>query len=71
MARRQNAKLNSAAVRIGTAMGRADRKARNIASSARTTREQLRQDLLELTKSAERLAHDLKKANQRMREAFR
>ncbi|HVB98907.1 MAG TPA: hypothetical protein VNJ12_06185 [Candidatus Dormibacteraeota bacterium] len=71
MARKENARLNSAAVRIGTAMGRANRRARNVAGSVQTAREELRQDLLELTKTADRFARDLRKANKRMREAFR
>lgn len=71
MAGRQSAKLHSAAVRIGSAMGRADRRARNVASSAQAARKELRRDLLELSKSAERLARNLRKANQRMREALR
>ena len=60
MARYKNKKLTSAAVTIGTAVGRADRRVRQAANAARSAREQLRDELAELTKTADRLARDLK-----------
>jgi hypothetical protein len=71
MARKGNPKLNSTAVRIGTAIGRADRSARKIGKNVQTAREEMRHELVELTMTADRLARELKKANRRFRRAFR
>lgn len=71
MARNRNPKLDSAAVRIGTALGRADRSARGLAKHARVSADELRVDLLELTKAADRLAQDLRKASKRLKEVLR
>jgi hypothetical protein len=71
MARYQNQRLTSAAVRIGTAVGRADRRARNMAKRAESVQKQLHDQLVELTKTADRLARDLKKARKRLQRALR
>ena len=70
MARHVNEKLTAAAVKIGTAVGKADRRARSIAKTTRLARGELREELIDLTKTADRLAHDLKKANRRLRRAL-
>jgi F0F1-type ATP synthase membrane subunit b/b' len=71
MARNRDEKLKSAAVKIGTALGRADRSARGIAKNVRVSANELSEDLLELTKAADRLAQDLRKASKRLREVLR
>ncbi|HVB32888.1 MAG TPA: hypothetical protein VNJ52_00740 [Patescibacteria group bacterium] len=71
MARKGNAKLNAAAIRIGRTVGRADRGAREIGEKAQSTIDDLRRGLAELTKTADQLARDLKKAEKRLRRALR
>lgn len=71
MARKGNRKLNTTAARIGTAIGRADRRARDVAKSVQAARDELRREFIELTKTADQLARDLKKAKKRLRRAFR
>ncbi len=71
MARYKNERLTSAAVRIGTAVGRADRRVREAASAAQSVRKQLRDELEGLTKTADRLARDLKKTRKRLQRALR
>ncbi len=70
MARHGNEKLTAAAIRIGSAVGKAKRRARNIARDARWAQGELRHELLDLTRTADRLARDLKKANKRLRRAL-
>ena len=60
-------KLTAAAVKIGTAVGRADRTARKVARAAQVARE----ELTALSKRVEALARDLKKARNRVRKALR
>ena len=71
MARYKNERLTSAAVKIGTAVGKADRRVREAASLAQSARKQLREELEELTKTADRLARDLKKTRKRLQRALR
>jgi hypothetical protein len=70
MARQRNKKLTAAAVRIGSTMGKADRRARSIVNRVRSARKELRHDLLELSKTADRLSRDLKRANKQLRHAL-
>lgn len=70
MARHRNKKLNAAAIRIGSTMGKADRRARSIVSKVRSARKELRHDMMELSRTADRLSRDLKKANKRLRHAL-
>jgi len=60
-------KLTAAAVKIGTAAGRADRTAHKIARAAHAARE----ELAELSKRVDELGRDLKIASQRLKRAFR
>jgi Tfp pilus assembly protein FimV len=60
-------RLTAAAVKIGTAAGRADRTARKVARAAQVARE----ELAELSKRVEELARDLKKARSRLKQALR
>jgi hypothetical protein len=71
MARYKNERLTSAAVRIGTAVGRADRRARTMVRKAESAQKQLHEQLVELTKTADRLARDLRKARKRLQHALR
>ena len=71
MARYKNERLTSAAVKIGTAMGRADRRVRQAAKAAQSARKQLHEELEDLTKTADRLARDLKKTRKRLQHALR
>jgi hypothetical protein len=71
MARYKNERLTSAAVRIGTAVGRVDRRARTVVRRAEATQKQLHEQLVELTKTADRLARDLRKAKKRLQHALR
>ena len=71
MASKGNARLNSTAVKLGTALGRADRGAREIAKSARSSADELRRDLMDLTEAADRLARDLRKASAQLRKVLR
>ena len=61
------AKLKAAAVRIGTAVGRAERTARRVGKAAQVAREELAQ----LTKQVEALARELKKSSERLKRAIR
>lgn len=70
MARHKNARLNAAAVRIGSTVGKADRHARTIVKRAQKARKEIREELVELSKMADRLSRDLKKANKRLRHAL-
>lgn len=70
MARHKNKKLTVAAVRVGSAVGKANRRARRIVRKARTAKKELHAELVELTKTADRLARDLKRANKRLRRAL-
>lgn len=70
MARHRNKKLNAAAVRIGSTIGKADRRARTIVNSVQSARKELRRDLAELSKTADQLSRDLKRANKRLRHAL-
>jgi len=60
-------RLKRAAERIGTAVGRAERRARNITKAARVGREELRR----FTKKLDALARDLKKSSNRIKESLR
>jgi hypothetical protein len=60
-------RLQTAAVKIGTAAGRADHAAHKVAKAAEVAREELTQ----LSKRVENLAHDLKKAGTRLRKTLR
>ena len=71
MARKGNSKLNATAVRIGTALGRANRGAREMAKNARSSADELRRDLMDLTEAADRLARDLKKTSAQLKKALR
>ncbi len=59
--------LRAAAVKIGTALGRADRTARAVGKAAQVAREQL----TELTKQVEAFARELKKTRKRLKRAVR
>jgi hypothetical protein len=59
-------RLKSAAVKIGTVMGRADRKARQVAKAAETARK----EIAELSKQVEKLAGEVKKASKRLKKAL-
>ena len=61
------AKLKAAAVRIGTAVGCAERTARRVGKAAQVAREELAQ----LTKQVEALARELKKSSERLKRAIR
>ena len=63
----RKAKLTAAAVKVGTVAGRADRAARKVARAAHAVRE----ELSELSKRVEVLAHDLKNASKRLKRAIR
>ena len=63
----KKSKLTKAAVTIGTAMGRADRTARQVAKAAQVARE----EIAELTKQVAALARDVKKASKRLKQAMR
>lgn len=71
MARKRNTRLTAAAVKIGTVAGRADRRSREVAKSIKAVKENVRRELRDLTKTADRLARDLHKANKRLRRALR
>ncbi len=60
-------RLTSAAVKIGTAVGRAHRTARKVGKTAEVARE----ELTELRKQVEALARELKKSSQRLKRALR
>lgn len=70
MARHKNGKLTAAAVTIGSTMGKVDRQARGAARKAQAARKEMREQLIELSKLADRLSRDLKKANKRLRHAI-
>jgi hypothetical protein len=70
MARKKKTKLNSAAVRIGSTVGKAHRQTRNIVKRAQLARKEVREELIELSKMADRLSRDLKKTNKRLRRAL-
>ncbi len=61
------AKLKAAAVKIGTAVGRAERTVHKVGKAAQVARE----ELAELTKQVKALARDLKKTSKRLRRAVR
>ncbi len=63
----KNAQLKRAAVKIGTAVGRAEGTARHIGKAALVARE----ELSELTKKVEELTRDLKRASKRLKRALR
>jgi hypothetical protein len=71
MAHHTNPRLTSAAVRIGTAAGRVNRRARGIAKTAKSARKQLDEQLEELTRVADRLARDLRRTKKRLQRALR
>lgn len=71
MARKRNSKLKKTAVRIGTALGRADRGAHSLAKNARNSADELRRDLMDLTEAADRLARDLRKSSARLKKMLR
>ena len=60
-------RLTKAAVKIGTAVGRADRTAHKMARAAMVARE----EIADLSKQVEKLAGDLKKASKRVKRALR
>ncbi len=60
-------KLTETAVKIGTALGRADRTARTVGKAAQVARE----ELVRLTKEIEALGKELKIARQRLKDALR
>ena len=59
--------LQAAAVKIGAALGRADRTARTVGKAVQVARE----ELSELTKQVEALARELKKTRKRLKRAIR
>jgi prefoldin subunit 5 len=59
--------LTSAAVKIGTAIGRAERTVHKVGKAAQVARE----ELAELTQQIKGLARDLKKTSKRLRRAVR
>ncbi len=61
------ARLKAAAVKIGTAVGRAERTVYKVGKAAQLARE----ELAELTKHIKALARDLKKTGKRLRRAVR
>ena len=63
----RKSRLTKAAVKIGSAMGRADRTARSVLKAARVAREELAQ----LAKKAEELARELKQTSHRVKRALR
>ncbi len=63
----KKARLTAAAVKMGTAAGRADRTARKVAKTAQVARE----ELAELSKRVEELLSDLNKARNRLKQALR
>ncbi len=63
----KKAKLTAAAVKIGTAVGRAHRTARKVGKTAEVARE----ELTELRKQIEAFARELKKSSQRLKRALR
>ncbi|MBI3669203.1 MAG: hypothetical protein HY237_05430 [Acidobacteria bacterium] len=63
----KKSQLTAVAVKIGTALGRADRTARTVGEAAKVAREQL----TELTKQVEALARELKKTRERLKHAVR
>lgn len=60
-------KLKAAAVKIGTAVGRADRTVRAVAKAAQVARE----ELAHLTAQIEALGRELKKSRERLKRALR
>ena len=58
--------FTKAAVKIGRAVGRADRKARKMAKAADVARE----EIAELSKQVEQLGRDIKKASRRVKRAL-
>jgi hypothetical protein len=63
----KKSKLTAAAVKIGTAAGRADRTDHKAARAVLAAKE----ELAELSKRAEELARDLKDAGKRLKQAIR
>jgi hypothetical protein len=63
----KNTRLTRAAVKIGTAAGRADRTAHRVADAAKAAAD----ELLVMRKRVEALARDLKKARKRVQRALR
>jgi hypothetical protein len=63
----KKAKLETAAVKIGTTVGRAERTARKVGKAAHAAREELNQ----LRKHVQALARELKKSSMRLRRALR
>lgn len=61
-----NTKLQSAAVKIGTVAGRADRTAHKVAKAAQLAR----QELAELAKQVEVLKRQLERSSKRLRRAL-
>jgi prefoldin subunit 5 len=60
-------RLEGAAVKIGTAVGKADRTAHKITKAAQIAKE----ELLELTKQMEALRQQLKKSSERLKRALK
>ncbi len=63
----KKAKLQAAAVKIGTTVGRAERTARKVGKAAQAAREELTQ----LRKHVQALARELKKSSMRLKRALR
>jgi hypothetical protein len=61
------AKLEAAAVKIGTTVGRAERTARKVGKAAQAARA----ELIELRKHVQALARELKKSSKRLKRALR
>ena len=60
-------RLTAAAVKIGAAVGRADRTAHKVAKAVQTARA----EVADLSKQVEKLARDVKKASRRVKRALR
>jgi hypothetical protein len=63
----KNSKLNQAAVRIGAAMGKADRTAHKVAKAGVVARK----ELAAISKQVEALKQQLQKATKRLKHALR
>ncbi len=70
MARHKNEKLTAAAVKIGSTVGKVERHARGVATKTESARRELREQLIDLSRMADRLSRDLKRANKRLRQAI-
>jgi hypothetical protein len=67
----KKSKLTEAAVKIGTAAGKADRTARQTANKAAIATRLARKELVQLAKQMDALKKQLKKSSKRLKRALR